>query len=104
MISVGDLEIPITRTNMRLLTRTRHEEKELGVNNQGITQPLEVVYENRFAGLRYTKGECLKVLDSSETSSGKENDGKASPSSHGSFHCRERAEASSHRHTDIGKA
>jgi len=34
MISIGDLEIPITRTNMRLLTRMRHEEKEeLGVNN-----------------------------------------------------------------------
>ena len=26
MISVGDLEIPSTRTNMRNLTRTRHEE------------------------------------------------------------------------------
>ncbi len=44
MISVGDVEIPITGTNMRLLTRMRHEEKEeLGVNNQGITQPLEDV-------------------------------------------------------------
>jgi len=35
------------------------------------------------------------VLDSSKTSSGKENDGKTSPSSHGSFHYRQRAEASS---------
>ena len=41
MISVGDLEIPITGKNMRLLTRMRHEEKEeLGVNNQGISQTL----------------------------------------------------------------
>ena len=53
MISVGDLEIPITGTNMRLLTRMRHDKKEkLGVNNQGITQPLEVVHKHRFAGLR----------------------------------------------------
>lgn len=47
MMSVGDLDIPITGTNMRLLTRMRHEEKEeLGSNNQGITQPLEVVHEH----------------------------------------------------------
>jgi len=44
MISVGDMEIPITGTNMRLLTRMRSkEEKFLSVNNQGITQSLEVV-------------------------------------------------------------
>ena len=67
MMSVGDLEIPITGTNMRLLTRMRHEEKEeLGANNQGITQPLEVVHEHQFAGLRYTKGECSKVSESSD--------------------------------------
>ena len=28
MISVGDVEIPITGTNMRLLTRMRHEKKK----------------------------------------------------------------------------
>ena len=28
MISIGDLEIPITGTNMRILTRTRHEEEK----------------------------------------------------------------------------
>ena len=68
MISIGDLEIPITGTNMRLLTRMRHEEKEeLGVNNQGITPPLVVVHKHRFAGSRYTKGECSKVAKSSET-------------------------------------
>jgi len=34
MMFVGHLEIPITGTNMMLLTRTRHEEKEeLGANN-----------------------------------------------------------------------
>jgi len=44
MIFVGDVEIPITGTNMRLLTRMRYkEEKVLSVNNQGITQPLEVM-------------------------------------------------------------
>jgi len=79
MMSVGDLEIPIRRTNMRLLTRMRHEEgKEIGVNNQGITQPLEVVHRPQFVRLRYTKGECSKVSDSFEASSKslmKENDG-----------------------------
>ena len=44
--SGGDLEIPITRTNMRLLTKTRHKEKELGADNQGMTQPLEDVHEH----------------------------------------------------------
>jgi len=44
MIYVGDVEILITRTNMRLLTNVRHEEEEyLVVNNQVITQPLEVL-------------------------------------------------------------
>ena len=32
--------------------------EELGVNNQGITQPLEVVHEYQFSSSRYTKGEC----------------------------------------------
>jgi len=101
MMSIGYWEIPITRTNKRILTKTRHEEKELGANNQGITQPLEVTHEPRFACLRYTKGECSKVLDLFKTSSRKENDGKTSPSSHGNSHYREKAEASSHCHTDI---
>ena len=83
MSSVGDLEIPITGTNMRLLTRTRNEEEEeLGVNNQGITQPLEVVHKHRFTGMGYTKGECPKVSDSSKTSLKslrKENYGNTSP-------------------------
>jgi len=68
MISIGDFEITITGTNMKLLTRMRHkEEKEIGVNNQGITQPLEVVQRPQFAGLAYTKGECSKVSYASET-------------------------------------
>jgi len=105
MISIGDVEILIIGTNMRLLTRMRYkEEEELGANNQGITQPLEVVHEHRFVGSRYTQRECLKVSESSETSmklSRKENDGNTSPSSHDSAHCRERAEESSQCHTDI---
>ena len=88
---------------MRLLTRARHkEEEELGVNNQGITEPLEVKQKPRFGGLRYTEGEFSKVPDSSKTllkSSRKYNGGNTSPSSHGSFHCRERAEVRSHQHT-----
>jgi len=105
MMSVGDLEIPIIGTNMRLLTRTRHKKEEkLGINNQYLTQPLEIVQRPQFTGSRYTKGECSKVSDSSETSlksSSKENDGKTSPSSHVSSHCKERIDASSHRHNDI---
>ena len=104
MISVGDLEIPITGTSMRLLTRMRcKEEKELGLNNQGITQPLEVVQRPQFAGLGYTEGESSKVSNAFETlskSSRKENDGNTSPSSHGSAHYRERAKVSSDRHND----
>lgn len=50
IMCVGYLEILITGTNMRLLTRMRHKEKEeLGANNQGITPPLEVVHEHPFA-------------------------------------------------------
>jgi len=50
MIYVGDVEIPTTGKTMRLLTRTRHEEeKELGVNNQSITQPMEVMKRPQFA-------------------------------------------------------
>jgi len=45
MMSIADLEIPITGTNMTPLTKMRHEEKELGANNEDITEPLEVVYE-----------------------------------------------------------
>lgn len=82
MISIGDLEIPITRTNMILLTSKKHEkEDKLVVNNQGITQTLEAMQRLQFAGSRYTKGECSKVSNSSETSSKwsrKENDGKTS--------------------------
>ena len=34
MISVGNVEIPITGTNLRLLTRMRYKEgEELGVNS-----------------------------------------------------------------------
>ena len=88
---------------MRLLTRMRNEEEEkLGVNNQGITHPFEVMTRPQFVGSRYTRGECSNVSDSFKTSSKssrKENDGKASPSSHDSFHFTERAEASSHCHT-----
>jgi len=68
MIYVGDVEIPITGTNMRLLIKMRYkEEKELSVNNQGITQPLEVEQRPRFGGLGYTDGECSKVSNASET-------------------------------------
>ena len=62
MTSIGDVEIQMTGTNMRLLTRMSYkEEEELGVNNQGINKPLEVVHKHQFASSRYIEGECLKV-------------------------------------------
>ena len=44
IIYVGDFKIPIISTNMRLLILLRSKEEiELGINNKGITQPLEVM-------------------------------------------------------------
>lgn len=68
IISVGTVEIPVTRKNMRLLTEMRYTEEEgLGVNDQGITQPLEVEERSRFAKLGCTEGQCSKMSEASMT-------------------------------------
>jgi len=48
VIYVGSIEIPLSRTNMRLLTKMGYKGGGLGINGQGITQPLEVVISHRF--------------------------------------------------------
>ena len=50
IISLGSVEIPITETDMRLLTKMGYKGGGLGVHGQGITQPLEVVQQPRYAG------------------------------------------------------
>ena len=60
------MEIPITGTSMRLLTKMRYK-GGLGVNVQGITRPLEVEKKPRFVSLMYTEGKFSKVLEASMT-------------------------------------
>lgn len=68
LISVGNVEIPISGTNMRLLTRMSYKEEEvLGVNNQGIIEPLEVERRTQFATLGSTEGQCSKTSEASTT-------------------------------------
>lgn len=56
IIYVGNVEIPIIGTGMRILTKMGYKRGGLGVNCQGITQPLEVVQWPRLVGLGYIKG------------------------------------------------
>ena len=44
IISVGIMEIPITRNGMKLLKKMGYQGGGLGICGQGITQPLEVVH------------------------------------------------------------
>lgn len=55
--SVRNVEIPISGTNMRLLTKTRYKEEELGVKIQGITQSLEVEQRPQFERLGCIEGQ-----------------------------------------------
>ena len=57
IISIGNVEIPITGTDMRLLTRMGYKGGGLGIHGQGITHPLEVVQRPRYVGFGYTEGE-----------------------------------------------
>ena len=61
IISVGNVKIPITGNGMRLLTKMGYKGGGLGVNGQGMTQPLEVVQRPQLLGLGYTEGQCYKV-------------------------------------------
>ena len=106
IISVENVEIPITGTGMRLLTKMGYRGGVLGIHGQGITQPLEVVQRPRYACLGYTKGECSNMSGASTTlmkPSRKKDDGETSPSSCDNAYCKERAEASSHCHHDLDR-
>ena len=101
IIYVVSLDIPITGTGMRLLTKMGYKGGQLGVNCQGITQPLEVVQTPRYAGLGYTKEGCSKDIKGKQiliNTLGKRNDGDTSPSFHGDACFHERAEVRSHHH------
>ena len=98
VISIGSLEVPISGIVLRLLTKMGYKGGGLGVNGQGMTQPLEVVQRPLFTGLGYTKGECSKVSEASKTllkPSEEEDDWIALQSSHDSAHCTRRPKASS---------
>ena len=101
VISVGSVEIPITGTGMRLLTKMGYRGGGLGIRGQGITEPLEVVQRPRYAGLGYIDEGCSKDIKGKQimmNSPRKRNDRDTSPSFHGSARCSEGTEASSHHH------
>ena len=55
-----------TNVGMKILTKMGYRGGGLGINGQGVTQPLEVVPRQPFAGLGYgheEKGECSKVVE-----------------------------------------
>ena len=54
-----------TNVGMKILTKMGYSGGGLGINGQGITQPLEVVPRQPFAGLGYQQeeGECSKVAE-----------------------------------------
>ena len=100
VISIGSLEVPISRTDMILLTNMGYKGGGLGVNGQGMTQPLEVVQRPQFASLGYIGGECSKVSEASKTlskPSNKEDDWNRSQSSHDHAYCIGRTKVISHR-------
>jgi hypothetical protein len=61
-----------TNVGMKILTKMGYRGGGLGINGQGVTQPLEVVPRQPFAGLGYgheEKGECSKVAETKAISS-----------------------------------
>ena len=60
-----------TNVGMKILTKMGYSGGGLGINGQGITQPLEVVPRQPFAGLGYRQeeGECSKVAEAKSISS-----------------------------------
>lgn len=101
VVSIGNVEIPITGRKMRPLTKMRYKEEELGVKSQGITLPLEVEQRPRFARLGCTKGQFSKVSKASMTLlrwPRKEDDGDTSPLTYGSMRRRDKPKARSYSH------
>ena len=60
-IFVGNMEVPISRIGMRLITKMGYKGGGLGLNGQGMTHSLEVVRRPRFVCLGYNEGKCSKV-------------------------------------------
>lgn len=60
-----NVEIPITVTDMKLLTKMGYKGGGLGINGQGMIKPLEVVQRPLLVGFGDTKGKCSKVSEAS---------------------------------------
>lgn len=50
-ISIGNMELPILGTSMRLLMEMGHKGGGFCVNGQGMTKPLEAIHRPWFVGL-----------------------------------------------------
>jgi hypothetical protein len=54
----GSFEHHTKGTGLKLLRKMMYKGGGIGINDQGIIQPLEVVGRPQFAGLGYGEGEC----------------------------------------------
>jgi hypothetical protein len=69
--SFGVFERHTKGIGLKLLRNMGYKGGGLGINGQGIIQPLEVVGRPWFAGLGYVEGECSKVAEAGNSSSKK---------------------------------
>jgi hypothetical protein len=67
--SFGSFEKHTLGIGKNILTNMGYKGGGLGINGQGITQPLEVVERPRFSRLGYVEGECSKVVEDDKSSS-----------------------------------
>ena len=73
-----------TNVGMKILMKMGYRGGGLGINGQGVTQPLEVVRRQPFASLGYgqeEKGECSKVAEAKTASSSLDSKKGIKPSS-----------------------
>jgi hypothetical protein len=69
--SLGEFEKHTHGIGFKLLTKMGYDGKGLGINGQGMANPIEVVEIPRYAGLGYGKGEveeCSKVVEARNAS------------------------------------